>query len=538
MYKRLGCLLIILGYAIAARAQGAPDQINTAVTALGQQLGIAVTLNDLDNWQWSQELFPDSSLNCPQSGVTYNQVQIAGYIFTLEYRGTTYDYRVSADNQIVILCQTTGAGAPIPTPTEPPFSNPLCPLPEPDKLPYMRTHLTLEMNGIVTPGGLNRLRETPGLTGTQIGEIPAGAAFRVAAGPECVDEIVWWQVDYDGQIGWTAEGQGGGYFIAPFPPQTLPERVLLDATNAANTAFLTQLEGNFLPQLAWSRDGQQLALPGAIGSQSIWVYKPDALLDEPAFYDQDNTLNSLDFHPNGEQILFGTAEGGAHLWNLSSDAVFPEALFLNTHEKDALVAMHPDGTRFVAAGVNAQTTVNVDRTNALVLWDIATVSQVAVIPGHTAQVIGLAFNTDGTQLASVDSAGSVMLTTVANPTAPLLLTNLSAKSVTFSPNGQFLAVGKSSGAIDLLNPATGAVIVTYNGHLSAVNALSFSPDSALLASVSDDGTLRLWSTQTDTNLAVIEVSAKSVQDVIFSPLGTLIAAASDDHIVRLYGVKK
>jgi hypothetical protein len=68
--------------------------------------------------------------------------------------------------------------------------------------------------GHVTPGDPNDLRATPG--GASIGKIPGGAAFTVLQGPVCSPNgIAWWQVNYNGQIGWTAEGQGSTYFLEP-----------------------------------------------------------------------------------------------------------------------------------------------------------------------------------------------------------------------------------------------------------------------------------------------------------------------------------
>jgi hypothetical protein len=33
------------------------------------------------------------------------------------------------------------------------------------------------------------------------------------AGPVCGENLAWWQVDYNGLVGWTAEGQGNEYWL-------------------------------------------------------------------------------------------------------------------------------------------------------------------------------------------------------------------------------------------------------------------------------------------------------------------------------------
>ena len=77
--------------------------------------------------------------------------------------------------------------------------------------------LTVGGSGQVTPGTPNNLRSEPGTTAPLIGTIPGGAQFYVLNGPVC-DEgagIVWWQVEYSSQIGWTAESGSGTYFVEP-----------------------------------------------------------------------------------------------------------------------------------------------------------------------------------------------------------------------------------------------------------------------------------------------------------------------------------
>jgi hypothetical protein len=62
----------------------------------------------------------------------------------------------------------------------------------------------------------NNLRDTP-VTGAVLLQIPAGGAFTVVAGPTCGNSMNWWQVNYNGTVGWTAEGDASGYWLEPVP---------------------------------------------------------------------------------------------------------------------------------------------------------------------------------------------------------------------------------------------------------------------------------------------------------------------------------
>jgi hypothetical protein len=69
--------------------------------------------------------------------------------------------------------------------------------------------------GFVLPGDPNNVRAEPARNAGVVGVIPAGNTFSVLAGPQCSAGVVWWQVDFNGLVGWTAEGQGGTYFVEP-----------------------------------------------------------------------------------------------------------------------------------------------------------------------------------------------------------------------------------------------------------------------------------------------------------------------------------
>ncbi|MCL4247075.1 MAG: hypothetical protein KJ065_02865 [Anaerolineae bacterium] len=74
---------------------------------------------------------------------------------------------------------------------------------------------------MITPGTTpNRFRRVPGLSGQVIGHIESGEQFSVIGGPECADSHRWWQVDFEGNVGWTADGEGDQYWIVPIEPSS------------------------------------------------------------------------------------------------------------------------------------------------------------------------------------------------------------------------------------------------------------------------------------------------------------------------------
>jgi len=112
-----------------------------------------------------------------------------------------------------------------------------------------------------------------------------------------------------------------------------------------------------------------------------------------------------------------------------------------------------------------------------------------------------------------------------------------AMSIDFSPDGQTVAVGDTSGSIYLWNITTTQLLVTFEGHMGWVRSVAFSPDGKILASGSMDSSMRLWDVQSGRCLQVFTEHTGYVQSVSFSPDGQQIASASDDQTVRLWNLQ-
>lgn len=532
--------IALLWLASLSQAQGVPGQIDGALQDLSNRVGQTITLqnNTLENWLWSQETFPDSSLGCPQEGQVYAQVLTAGYIFELTYQGTIYEYHVSADGQQVVLCNQASSDAPTPLPPlEEQYSNPLCPAPTTESGAYPRSYVEA---GTIAEGTLafNRLRAQASTDAQIVAEIPQNGVFEVVSGPECDAEgIIWWQIDFDGIVGWTAEAQGDERFIQPRLPDPFPALKLLTPESAANLRLVGRLGGNILPDFTFSPDASLLAVLGDRGSDSLLLYNANDLTQAPRIIEGQLDLLSLDFHPNGQQVMLSTDDGGAHLWNIMPEAPLLETIFLQTHLADVqTIQLFPDGSRFASAGLQALTTATDNTDNAIILWDIATVSQVAVYDQATSPVTQIAFAPDGARLAAVTTDGTLLVWDVNNSAAPIFTDANGVTALAYSPNGQFLAIGRSNGAVDLLD-ASGNPVATYTGHLQSVSALAFSDDSRLLASGSLDGAMRLWSTQSDANVATVDVKdAQPVATIEFVSSGLYIAASTNDGDISFFAV--
>ena len=83
----------------------------------------------------------------------------------------------------------------------------------------LETRLKVGMKARVSsdPPTANNVRAGPSTKNTRRGQIQPGEVVEVLSGPECAEDIIWWEVrsPSTGLTGWTAEGTIGTYWLAP-----------------------------------------------------------------------------------------------------------------------------------------------------------------------------------------------------------------------------------------------------------------------------------------------------------------------------------
>ena len=110
--------------------------------------------------------------------------------------------------------------------------------------------------------------------------------------------------------------------------------------------------------------------------------------------------------------------------------------------------------------------------------------------------------------------------------------------VKLSPDGKYLAIGKTGNLAKLLDFRTGKVVQTYKGHKGMVISLDFSTDGTYLATGAADGTAKVWLVESGEMLRSFPEGSSNIPyfSVDFSPDGKLLATGSWDGYVRIWEV--
>lgn len=243
--------------------------------------------------------------------------------------------------------------------------------------------------------------------------------------------------------------------------------------------------------LALAPDGQTFAT-GASNSD-VWLWeiatgRPIRLLGHN---DSAWGVAGLLFFPDGQNIVSAAHDDGIHQWDVNV-----------THETRAFGDMN---------------------TTALA---ISPVEPILAYDAHCCGFTGVGFVRLGETLPFLELA-------TPNEEIP--------RSLTFSPDGQLLAVGADTGAgeVWLFNVTAGQLqmtLVTEVERSAFVDSLAFSPDGQILAVASYDQTIRLWRVSDGTLLQTLTLPHGYPTTILFSPDGQKLFSCGDDGVIRIWGI--
>ena len=182
-----------------------------------------------NGWRYSIIVSNNQNLDCASAPIGLPLTPVSRvFIIELLFPTTSYTYHISENGEIVVPCD-----AKLPNVNVAPFV-PTAAVPQmPAQYNYTSTSCPVEFVGFVEPmleigefGMVRaaadpvRLRESFNEQSPIIQTVPGMSRFFVLAGPECtIGGFVWWQVEWNNQVGWITESRlGEYYFVDPLRP--------------------------------------------------------------------------------------------------------------------------------------------------------------------------------------------------------------------------------------------------------------------------------------------------------------------------------
>jgi serine/threonine protein kinase len=163
--------------------------------------------------------------------------------------------------------------------------------------------------------------------------------------------------------------------------------------------------------------------------------------------------------------------------------------------------------------------------------------EVATLRRHQDHVYSVSFSPDGKFLASGSRDRTVKVWEVGSwrEVATLRGHQDWVSSVSFSPDGKFLASGSRDWTVKVWEVGSWREVTILSGHGYAVSSVSFSPDGKFLASGSYQ-TVKVWEVGSWREVATLRGHQDWVSSVSFSPDGKFLASGSEDVTVKVWEV--
>lgn len=148
----------------------------------------------------------------------------------------------------------------------------------------------------------------------------------------------------------------------------------------------------------------------------------------------------------------------------------------------------------------------------------------------------LTFSPDGKFLASGSHSGKINLFRVEDGKKETSMDTRGkfTLSIAYSPDGKFIASGAIDGIVNIFDLQSGKLLHTLEGHAMPIRSLCFSPDSQLLATASDDGHIKVYDVQHANLAGTLSGHGSWVHSVHFCPDNTHFVSSSADRTVKVW----
>lgn len=325
--------------------------------------------------------------------------------------------------------------------------------------------------------------------------------------------------------------------------------------------------GDIVRSLEFSPDGTVLAAGDDAGRLVFLDGAKQQTLGEPIAAHTGQILD-VGFSQDGKAVRTVSGDSTSRLWNVASGepqgeplpligrvgmAVSPDlnlvasrrgvTITVQNTEDGELVGKpmkgHTESIQHMAFNRDGSRLASASFDKTAMVWDVAQGETLyRPLPNGNARLIVSSFSPDGSLLATAGTNGKVVLWDVATGqpiVAPLEGNSNWIRALAFTPDGNKLIVGSADGALILWDIAR---YRRFSGHKGIVRGLAYSRDGKLLASGSYDKTALVWDTTTGQPVTPpMTGHQNSVSDVDITPDGDVVATATIGGAVTFFDAK-
>jgi WD40 repeat protein len=252
-------------------------------------------------------------------------------------------------------------------------------------------------------------------------------------------------------------------------------------------------------------------------------------------------IDLADFSPDGSLLALPVevmADDGAQPGSIAilNSETGEEVLVFQAHESGiGNVAFNQDGSQLASTSlVGGQTTIwNAPETLATGIGQ-----EITSLCCHEGWAWSVKYDPSGSRVVTTGSDDTLKVWDVVTGRELLSVTGLGARDAVFSPDGQYLVVSGER-AVSILDAASGENLNNIPGPGQTFYALLFSPDGTRLAASNFDGNVRIWdyaNGELGPNPLLLSGHKAAVGGISFTPDGRYLASGSSDGTARVWDV--
>jgi WD40 repeat protein len=247
-------------------------------------------------------------------------------------------------------------------------------------------------------------------------------------------------------------------------------------------------KGNPIVHVAYSPTGKNLLIADNRFSAYLW----DTSTYTQAFeFRVDDQIRSLEFSPDGRDVIIVTSDiakisGSVYIWDTQSGRLLE---VIDEQEESVASAIHSPTEPHVAL-----TTSN----SEIQIWNIEEFSLTSRYEFEDSAFITITYSPDGQSVALLGYESGIGILDVATGNIETILagrlsdfTNR-ATSLAYSPNGEFIATGMEDGSIQIWDLRSMNLYREYKGHSESITRIEFSYDGLTMLTQSFDDVSRVW----------------------------------------------
>ena len=282
----------------------------------------------------------------------------------------------------------------------------------------------------------------------------------------------------------------------------------------------------------------------------VWDLRMGALLH--TLQGHSSYVWSVSYSPDSQYIVSGAGsmfgrskDNTIKVWDSRTGALLHT---LQGHSESVRSVSYSPDSQYIVSGEGSMFG---SKDNMIKVWDSRTGALLHTLQGHSEPVSSVSYSPDGQYIISWAWAVNFLshfwskskendntIKVWDSRTGALLHTlqghSESVRSVSYSPDGQYIVSGSSDNTIKVWDSRTGALLHTLQGHTGSVESVCYSPDGKYIVSGSSDNTIKVWDSRTGALLHTLKGHSESVASVSYSPDGNYIVSGSRDHTIKVW----